>query len=200
MADHYFSDRPSSTHKPFSFSYQLRGFSFIFHSDSGVFSKKEIDFGSRLMIESFEEPNVEGSILDIGCGYGPVGLTLAKAFPERMITMTDINERAVQLAKQNAVGNKIENVQVFASNLFEQISSDEFSAILTNPPIRAGKNIVHKIFSESYDRLRENGELWVVIQKKQGAPSALEKIREQFAEVEVVAKKKGYYVIRAIKS
>ncbi|WLR50952.1 class I SAM-dependent methyltransferase [Bacillus tianshenii] len=200
MTEHYFSNRPSSAREPFSFSYQLRGFTFTFHSDRGVFSKQEVDFGSRLLIELFEEPSISGELLDIGCGYGPVGLALAKSFPARNIVMSDINERAIELAKQNAEENQVSNVEVFPSDVFSEMQGRKFAAILTNPPIRAGKQVVHQIFEEAFGYLEEQGELWVVIQKKQGAPSALEKLEKIYSEVEVLKKKKGYYIIRAIKS
>ena len=114
--------------------------------------------------------------------------------------MVDINERAVELSKWNAQQNKIDNVKIKKSYLFSEVQDSEFAAVITNPPIRAGKTVVHQIFEEAHGKLRAGGELWVVIQKKQGAPSAIEKIEELFGQVETVAKKKGYYILRAIKS
>ena len=113
--------------------------------------------------------------------------------------MIDINERAVELAKRNAEQNKIDNVKIKKSYLFSEVADDDFAAVITNPPIRAGKAVVHQIFEDAYERLRIGGELWVVIQKKQGAPSAMDKIEELFGQVETAAKKKGYYILRAIK-
>lgn len=168
-------------------------------TDQGVFSKREVDFGSRLLIETFEEPAVEGGFLDVGCGYGPIGLAIAKSFPNRTVEMVDINERAIELAKRNQQLNHIDNVVIYESDLFESVGDKMFAAILTNPPIRAGKKVVHSIFEQSASHLVPNGELWVVIQKKQGAPSTLEKLQSLFPEVEVVAKKKGYYIIKAKK-
>ncbi|WP_041637594.1 class I SAM-dependent methyltransferase [Anoxybacillus flavithermus] len=199
MGDHYYTERPTVESKPFQWTYMLRGHQFLFTVDQGVFSKKEVDFGSRLLIETFVEPNVSGSILDVGCGYGPIGLALAKDFPHRMVHMIDVNERAIELAKKNKQQNDIENVRIYISDLFQRVEG-KFAAIVTNPPIRAGKAVVHSIFEQSANYLLSGGQLWVVIQKKQGAPSALEKLKTIFDEVDVVEKKKGYFIIRAQKA
>lgn len=200
MTDHYYSSNPSVESKPFTFEYKLKGHSFIFTSDLGVFSKSEIDFGSKLLIDSIMMPATRGNILDVGCGYGPIGLTLAKENPDRQVEMVDVNERALQLARKNSEQNKINNVLIYQSNLFENVKDHSFAIIVSNPPIRAGKKVVHEIFEQSYQHLADNGELWIVIQKKQGAPSAIEKLKSLFNEVEVVAKKKGYYIIKSKKS
>ncbi|WP_070121462.1 class I SAM-dependent methyltransferase [Bacillus marinisedimentorum] len=200
MTEHYYSDQPSVESDPVTWTFTLRGHSLTFTSDQGVFSKKEVDFGSRLLIEAFELPELEGDLLDMGCGYGPIGIALAKDFESRNVVMADINERAVALARKNADANNAGNTEVLKSNLFEEINRQDFAAVLTNPPIRAGKKVVHRIFEEAYSHLAEEGELWVVIQKKQGAPSALEKLGEMFAEVDTIMKKKGYYIIKAKKS
>jgi len=199
MSDHYYSEKPTVQSERKTWSFTLKGHLFTFQSDRGVFSKNEVDFGSRLLIESFDLPEIEGNILDVGCGYGPIGLAIAKHF-NRHVDMIDINERAVELAKDNAELNKIEDVSIFQSNLFENVQDlQRYAAILTNPPIRAGKKVVHQIFEKSFDHLSDKGELWVVIQKKQGAPSAVDKLNEMFSEVDIVDKKKGYYIIKAKK-
>ncbi len=200
MSEHYYSEKPSVKSNKQTWSFRLRNKDFMFTSDSGVFSKKEVDFGSRLLIDSFEEPEVEGGILDIGCGYGPIGLSLASDFKDRIIHMIDVNERAVELSNENAEQNGITNVKIYQSDLFSNVDSAQtFASILTNPPIRAGKKVVHAIFEKSAEHLKASGELWIVIQKKQGAPSAIEKLEELFDEVSVVQKKKGYYIIKAKK-
>ncbi|MDM5300194.1 class I SAM-dependent methyltransferase [Bacillus subtilis] len=200
MSEHYYSDKPSVKSNKQTWSFRLRKKDFTFTSDSGVFSKKEVDFGSRLLIDSFEEPEVEGGILDVGCGYGPIGLSLAGDFKDRTIHMIDVNERAVELSNENAEQNGITNVKIYQSDLFSNVDSAQtFASILTNPPIRAGKKVVHAIFEKSAEHLKTSGELWIVIQKKQGAPSAIEKLEELFDEVSVVQKKKGYYIIKAKK-
>lgn len=200
MTEHYYSSNPSVESKPFTFEYKLKGHSFTFTSDLGVFSKNEIDFGSKLLIESVVIPAARGNILDVGCGYGPIGLTIAKENPDRQVDMVDVNERAMQLARINSEQNKVHNVSIYQSNLFENVKDKSFAVIITNPPIRAGKKVVHELFEQSYQHLTDHGELWIVIQKKQGAPSAIEKLKSLFNEVEVVAKKKGYYIIKSKKS
>lgn len=196
MTEHYFSQNPHSKSAKKSWRYNLRDRDFIFTSDVGVFSKKEVDYGSRLLIEKFNEPEVDGDILDLGCGYGPIGIAIASDYQNREVFMVDINERAVSLAKQNAELNHLKNVRVFQSDRFSSLENFNFAAIVTNPPIRAGKKVVHQMFEGAKAHLLENGELWVVIQKKQGAPSAKDKLEELFGEVDITAKDKGYYLLR----
>ena len=199
LSEHYYSKKPSSSSNPQTWAFELSGYSFLFTTDSGVFSKREVDFGSRLLIESFEEPEVNGVILDVGCGYGPIGLAIAKAFPNRNVELIDINERAIELATKNKEANQISNAVIYQSDLFSAVGDKKFAAIVTNPPIRAGKSVVHAIFERGFSHLLPKGELWIVIQKKQGAPSAITKLESLFPDVEVVTKKKGYYIIKAKK-
>ncbi|UPM54461.1 class I SAM-dependent methyltransferase [Gottfriedia acidiceleris] len=198
MADHYFTNQPNSKTDKKVFSFTLRGNDLKFQSDSGVFSRNEVDFGSRVLINAFTFPEIEGNILDVGCGYGPIGLSIAKDCTSRIVEMVDVNLRAIELAKENANVNKIENVKIYESSIYENVIG-EYAAILTNPPIRAGKSVVHEILKGAHDKLLPGGELWVVIQKKQGASSALDLLKETFDEVEVVKKDKGYYIIKSKK-
>jgi 16S rRNA (guanine1207-N2)-methyltransferase len=198
MSEHYYSRDPKVESNPMFWDYTLRNHKLKFKTDNGVFSKGEVDFGSRLLIETFQFPEIDGDVLDVGCGYGPIGLSVAKE-TNRKIHMVDVNERAIRLAKDNAILNDISNVLIYESDRLINVAEIGFAAILTNPPIRAGKKIVHDIFEQSYEHLAEKGELWVVIQKKQGAPSAINKLTEVFGNVETVAKEKGYYILRATK-
>ncbi|GGE84072.1 class I SAM-dependent methyltransferase [Priestia taiwanensis] len=198
MSDHYYSNAPNSKSEKREWTFELKGHTFKFASDAGVFSKKEVDFGSRLLIESFAPAEVEGGILDVGCGYGPIGLSLAKCYTNCTVEMVDVNERAMELARENAAKNNISNVVIFKSDVYENVNK-QYASILSNPPIRAGKKVVHAILEGAFERLVSGGELWIVIQKKQGAPSALEKLELLFSEVEVVVKKKGYYIIKSKK-
>ncbi|USG66038.1 class I SAM-dependent methyltransferase [Brevibacillus ruminantium] len=199
MADHYYTSRPGAEHDEQEFTFTLRGYDLRFITDAGVFSRDRVDFGSQLLIETMEL-DAAADVLDVGCGYGPMGLTAAKLAKDGHVTMIDVNERAVELAKRNARVNGISNVEILVSDVYSAVQGRVFDVILTNPPIRAGKEIVHRIFTEGYELLREGGEMWVVIQKKQGAPSALRKLQEVYQEVEEVDKKKGYYIYRAKKS
>ena len=199
MTEHYYSNKPQTESKPRHFKFTLLGFEFKFETDAGVFSKSEVDFGSRVLIDAFEMPEVEGDVLDVGCGYGPIGLSIAKANPERFVHMMDINSRAVQLAEKNAAANGVQNVRIFESDGLQNVGDVNVAAILTNPPIRAGKETIFRFYDDSYKKLVKDGELWVVIQKKQGAPSTMSHLEEMFESVDVVEKKKGYWIIRAKK-
>ncbi|QGH32707.1 methyltransferase [Gracilibacillus salitolerans] len=195
--DQYFSQSPDAASNPQTWSYQLEGQTFTFTTDNGVFSKNEVDFGSRVLIETFRTPDIDGPLLDLGCGYGPISIALAATHSDRSVLGVDVNERALSLAEKNAKQNKITNVTFQESDILSNVSGQSFAAILTNPPIRAGKQVVHQMFEEAKKALLSNGELWVVIQKKQGAPSAKKKLSELFEEVEVVKKEKGYFVFCA---
>lgn len=200
MSEHYYSKKPQTESKPRQWTFNLLGHEFRFETDAGVFSKSEVDFGSRTLIESFVLPEVDGVVMDIGCGYGPIGLAIAKEHPERTIYMMDVNERAIALAQKNAQTNGIQNVRIFESDGVSAVEEDvNAAAILTNPPIRAGKETIFRFYDGAYEKLVSNGELWVVIQKKQGAPSTVAHLEEKFTEVEVVEKKKGYWIIKAKK-
>ncbi|MCK0473313.1 class I SAM-dependent methyltransferase [Halalkalibacter sp. APA_J-10(15)] len=198
MSEHYYSEKPTVDSDAKEWSVNLNGENFLFASDRGVFSKEGIDFGSRLLIETFELPSVPGGIVDVGCGYGPIGISVASMDSSRVVHMVDMNERALALAKHNAKRNQCENVEVYKSDCLAQVKGT-FAAIVTNPPIRAGKKVVHTIFEQASTSLIEQGELWVVIQKKQGAPSAIERLKQLFNSVEVTVKKKGYFVLLAKK-
>jgi 16S rRNA (guanine1207-N2)-methyltransferase len=200
LSEHYYSRTQKVESDPKFWDFTLKNNQFRFKTDNGVFSKREVDFGSRLLIESFELPGIDGLLLDVGCGYGPIGLSLAKYYKDRMVHMVDVNGRAIELSKENAELNRIQNVKVYESDRLLSVKEKTFAAILTNPPIRAGKQTVHEIFEQSYEHLTSQGELWVVIQKKQGAPSAIEKLNILFNHVETIDKSKGYFVIKAQKS
>ncbi|QAS52686.1 class I SAM-dependent methyltransferase [Halobacillus litoralis] len=199
MSEHYYSKKTSTDSEEKTWAFQLRGHEFEFTTDHAVFSKREVDFGSRLLVEAFLAPDVDGDFLDLGCGYGPVGLAIAKDFDNRHVMMVDVNDRALNLARKNAVENGITNITVQESDRLQGVKDRRFASIITNPPIRAGKKVVHMMFEEAKEALLEQGELWVVIQKKQGAPSAKQKLEELFGNVDVVEKQKGYYILKAIR-
>lgn len=201
MSEHYYSRDPKVKSDPKEWSAVLRGKTLRFKTDAGVFSKGEVDFGSRLLAEAFVLPESEGAILDVGCGYGPIGLSIAASFPERSIHMVDVNERALSLAAHNAGQNAVENVEIYPSDALSGVTTNGFAAILTNPPIRAGKETVFNFYEGAFLKLVAGGELWVVIQKKQGAPSTISRLEELFGnDVETVVKKRGYYILRVVKS
>jgi 16S rRNA (guanine1207-N2)-methyltransferase len=199
MTEHYFSRSPQTASEKQIMTVRLRGQTLKLQTDRGVFAKGRVDFGSQFLIESIRVPE-EASLLDIGCGYGPIGLSLAKESSRRSVTLADVNRRALELARQNALLNGVaEQVQVVESDLFQSLADSVYDCIVSNPPVRAGKQVVHALLHDSTHYLRDGGELWIVIQKKQGAKSALHKLQECFADVREVAKKKGYRIIRAKK-
>lgn len=164
---------------------------FTFLTDNGVFSKKGLDFGTRTLLENLL--NVNGDVLDIGCGYGPIGIYLKKSFSVN-VDMIDINLRSIKLARKNALLNKVE-VNVFESDIYEKITK-KYDYIITNPPIRIGKEKLYKILFEAKKYLKKDGQLWFVINKNQGAKSTIKDLEEEY-KVEVVTKNKGFFVICA---
>jgi 16S rRNA (guanine1207-N2)-methyltransferase len=175
---------------------KIKDKSFSFFTDHGVFSKQGLDFGSRLLIESILD--YEGKkVLDIGCGYGPLGIIFKSFNPDSDVSMIDVNDRAVKLSQKNATSNKV-IVNVFYSDSFGDIT-EEYDLIFTNPPIRAGKDVIYSFFHGAKNHLKAEGMFFFVMNKKHGAPSAIKKCEEIFSSVEVINKKSGYYIIKCIK-
>ncbi|MDR6555323.1 class I SAM-dependent methyltransferase [Paenibacillus qinlingensis] len=198
MSEHYYTQRPTVKSDVHTTKEILRGKTYTFLTDAGVFSKKGVDYGSKHLIETMVLSD-DASVLDVGCGYGPMGLSAAVMCPKGHVTMVDINERALELSAENARRNGITNVTILQSDLLERVKDQKFDAVLTNPPIRAGKETVHRIFEQAHDCLKDGGSLWVVIQKKQGSPSAVKKLESMYNEVVEVSKDKGYRILKATK-
>lgn len=171
---------------------------FTFNTDNGVFSKKGMDFGTRTLIEVLLNENLYGDVLDVGCGYGVIGIILSSFFNNRInnIDMIDVNLRAVHLTKMNIKENKVNNCNAFVSDIYESINK-KYDFIITNPPIRAGKEVVYKILKEAKEHLKENGCLYYVINKDQGALSSIKEM-EKIAKVEILEKNKGFYIIKCV--
>ena len=195
MGEHYFTKNPESAHRERSFETRVCGLTLSFVTDVGVFSKDGLDPGSRLLIESM--PSLSGRVLDLGCGWGPVGVFLARLNPAARLVMADVNERALGLARRNLQGNRV-TADVVASDGFSNIPG-LFEHVVTNPPIRAGKQVIYAMFDEAFNRLEPGGTLTIVIRKQQGAPSALKHFQETFGNAEIAAKDAGYWIIRARK-
>ena len=191
---HYFEDTRhlKSNRKDFSFRFWCFNYSFV--SDNGVFSKEELDEGTCILLETALEPKLDGKVLDLGCGIGPVGVVVKHNFPECEVEMVDVNPRALELAKENARRNNVE-VKIYLSDAFENIKTTDFSAILVNPPIRAGKAVIYKMFEQSYEHLEQEGCLWVVMRKSHGALSAKKKLEEIYGNCEIVNREKGFYIL-----
>ena len=170
------------------------GKTFNFFTDNGVFSKDGLDFGSRLLLEVIPLEEVGGKILDMGCGYGVLGIVLAKILSAK-VDMVDVNHRAMHLAKRNAKLNGVDDlVSVFESNCYSSITS-KYSTIITNPPIRAGKKIVYDIVMNARNYLDDCGNLFLVIRKEQGAKSLIVDLEKVYT-VKVLEKKKGFFIIQ----
>ena len=195
MTKMYFAENPDAEHDIHELNVQLLGQNMTFLTDAGVFSKKMIDYGSQTLLKCLDFHKQE-SVLDVGCGYGTLGLTLVKA-KEVKATLVDINQRALDLARQNAERNQV-LATIFQSNLYQNVEG-RFHHIISNPPIRAGKQVVHEVITGSYTHLLDGGDLTIVIQKKQGAPSAKAKMEEVFGNCEILKKDKGYYILRSRK-
>lgn len=184
---HYFTNDDLVSEKK-EIKITVRGQTYTFITDNGVFSKKGLDFGTRTLLETL--PKLSGDILDLGCGWGPIGIVLSSEVLS--VDMVDINQRAIELARMNAKLNN-KKVNIFVSDVYENITK-KYDYIITNPPIRVGKNILYKFLFEAKKYLKENGELWLVIHKDQGAKSMYKKLSEEYVTT-IVNKNKGFYII-----
>lgn len=190
--EHYYTPKPETPHDVEQIEYSLRGAALRFYTDAGVFSRDKVDFGSHCLLKTL--PPLSGSILDLGCGYGAIGIALAVLNPKSSVWMADINERAVKLARRNIQLNHVKNAKTAVSDGFSSIQGP-FEAIVCNPPIRAGKAVIYPWFEQSIHYLAPGGALYLVIQKKQGAPSAVKKLESVFGRCDVLEKEGGYWIL-----
>ena len=191
---HYFTNDINLKHNVDKKNVVINGKEFTFFTDNGVFSKKGLDFGTRTLLESLPE-DLKGDILDFGCGYGPIGIYLKKSY-DCEVDMLDINERSVSLAKKNADLNNA-RVNIFLSDIYSNVNK-KYDYIVTNPPIRVGKQILYKILFDAKDYLKENGKIYLVINKDQGAKSLMKDLANSY-KVSLVNKNKGFFIICAEK-
>ena len=194
---HYFTDNRSLPQNRKKIEFRIWGFRVYLISDNGVFSKGKIDFGSELLLNNLDPTNMDGKVLDVGCGYGTIGMSLKVANNQLNVDMVDVNDRALELVHDSAILNNVE-VNAFKSNMYENVH-DTYDYIITNPPIRAGKAIVPGIFEDAYPHLNTGGYLYVVIRKQQGAESAVAKIKQVFGNCDTIDRDKGYWILRAQK-
>ena len=174
----------------------LRGTGFEFIVSGGVFSSRGVDEGTKLLIEHADVPR-EGLLLDLGCGYGVVGIVFAKLYPRLRVYMVDVNPRAVELAKLNAKHNNVaDRVTVLQGSLYNPVKGLRFNVILSNPPLAAGMETVEAIVRQAPEHLVEGGSLQLVLRK--GVERVKRVMEEVFGDCEVIAKKKGYTVLKSI--
>jgi 16S rRNA (guanine1207-N2)-methyltransferase len=194
-SEHYYTQSPTSDYNTYQITYNINKHSIALKTADGVFCKHSVDFGSDLLISAVAKEECPERLLDMGCGYGVVGISLGTIF-DCQITMCDINERAVSLARENAKG--MTDANVFQSDGFEKVEGT-FDIIVTNPPIRAGKTVYYSWFDKSIEHLNNGGRFYCVIQKKQGAPSSMRHLESIYGNCEIIAKDKGYYIIKCVK-
>lgn len=195
---HYFAPHPASPHRVVEIRATLRGREFRFLTDRGVFSRGRVDRGTRLLIETMEiDP--DDTILDLGCGYGPIGLVAASLAPLGRVYLVDVNERAVDLARRNAFLNGLGNVEVRLGDGFAPVSDLRFDVILTNPPIRTGKASVYRLFRDASIHLKPGGRFYFVARTSQGAKTLASQVEEIFGNVEELERGGGFRVYRAVR-
>ena len=196
MNDHYYSQTPTSESRPVSASFSYRGHNLSLVTDAGVFSRGELDNGTRILLDALPEA-LSGRILDLGCGWGPVGICVGLENPGAQIVFSDVNERALALTQKNAASYHV-NGEFVQSDGFANIEGS-FDCVITNPPIRTGKQVIYQMFADAQQRLTEGGELYIVIRKQQGAESAKKYLQTLFPDVSVIDKSGGYWIIRCVK-
>ena len=194
---HYFENDESVKSERRNLYFDFKGQSFKFVSDNGVFSKNEIDEGSALLLETYIKYGKKGSTLDVGAGVGLLGIVISKT-NDCNVCMLEINKRAVELSGINIVANGADKCEVYESDVYEK-AEGEFDVVVSNPPIRAGKKVVFEILERAKDYLTDQGELWIVIKKNQGADSARKKMNEVYGNCEIVKKNKGFYILKSVK-
>lgn len=193
MPEHYYTSTPTSAHEVRSFRAVFAGRVLAFDTDAGVFSKQHVDPGSELLCGALPD-DLSGDVLDMGCGWGAMTVLTLARFPKLNVTMADVNERALSLAVANVEKNHMQ-ARAVLSDGFERIEG-MFDAVITNPPIRAGKAVIYKMFEDAKAHLKPGGMLVLVIRKQQGAPSALKFLKTLYRKAEVIARDGGYWIIR----
>lgn len=198
MGSHYFINDPNLKEELKIIEEDINGINYRFYTDSGVFSKRRVDFGTKLLIETLLIDNKEGLFLDLGCGYGPIGIVIKNKYPLLNVHQVDINKKAVLLTQENSKINNVET-ECYYSDGFKNVTIN-FDVITLNPPIRAGKDIVYDLYDQAYANLNAGGSFWIVIRKNQGALSHFKYLEETFDKTKIIKKNKGYYVIKAEKA
>lgn len=197
---HYFKDIEHKKEDFFSFSENFLDEEIILNSCNNVFSKNEIDYGTKVLIKAvYDNFDLDGKdCLDLGCGLGVVSIVLLKKFKNAKFVLSDITDICVKLSKTNLEKNGVKSCEIIKSDLFENIDKN-FDFIITNPPIRAGKNLLLKLIDESVNKLKDNGKLVLVIRKNHGEESIKKYMETKFNLVEILKRDKGFYVLKGEK-
>jgi len=194
-ATHYYSKEQPKERKIFVLRLDIKGHHLELTSSSGIFSKDRIDLGTLVLLGSMVLPE-QGEILDMGCGCGVIGITVAKVRPRSRVTMVDINPTAIKLAKENIETNSVTNATVIDSDLYSGLEGQKFDLIISNPPLAAGYKVVFPLIEDAKSHLRKGGYLQLVLRK--GVNAIPKKMNEVFGNVELVSRKSGYKVFRSI--
>lgn len=196
---HYFQDDPSLKSNIRNIDFEIDGHKIELSTDNGVFSKSRIDEGSYALLKVIVPLRLSGKILDLGCGYGPIGLTIAITSSTARVDLADINTRALALCRQNANKYGLDNrVTILQSDIYENIEGP-YDSIVVNPPIRAGKKVTYAMYDGAFQRLIDGGSLFIVIRKSQGGPTASKYIESLFGNIALLKRDKGYYIYQAKK-
>jgi 16S rRNA (guanine1207-N2)-methyltransferase len=196
--EHYYVEEPKSKYIEHIIRAKIMNYDLIFKSASGVFSAKEIDKASLLLIENADMPT-HSMILDLGCGYGMIGIVAAKHNPTCQIILTDINKRAVKLAKENVLLNRVGNAEVRQGDIYESVQDSKFDVILLNPPMAAGRDIVMRMIKHAPEYLTKTGSLQIVANKNKGGKYLFDEMAKIFSEVKVLKKSGGFWVVKGAK-
>lgn len=194
---HYFENDNNLKEDKKIINVDMFGKGFRFSTNSGVFSKDKVDYGTKLLLNNIVIHKKSGKLLDLGCGYGVLGVILGENYKNLDIDMVDVNERAVTLANYNLQLNGVNGVNCYVSNIYEGVNS-KYDYIVTNPPIRAGKDVLLQFLVGSYDYLVSDGQLWFVMRKDHGAKTMILRLQELF-DVQIVCRDKGFYIVKCVK-
>lgn len=190
---HYYTDNSNLASNKREFDYYFDNEVFRFTTDNGVFSKGNVDYGSYILIKTIYKRSLGTSLLDLGSGYGPIGIIIKRFNPNVDIEMVDVNSRATELAELNCKNNKTDIKVHLCEDILEL--NHNFDTITLNPPIRAGKKVIYDLYDKSKEKLNDDGHLYIVIRKAQGANSSIKKLETLFNQVVVINKDGGYYII-----
>lgn len=191
---HYFTNEENLKSEIEKVIAEINGIPFYFYTDNGVFSKGELDFGTELLLKNFKYDNPNNkTLLDIGCGCGPIGIYASHL--GFTVDMSDVNKRAIHLSKMSLKEQNL-NANVFESDAYKNITN-KYDYIVSNPPIRVGKEKLYEIVMNAKEHLKDGGSLWIVVRKQQGAESMVRDMKKAYKIVEVIAKKKGFFIIKA---